>query len=387
MRDKQTCLPRTVSSRSLLISSDVSDVQPSSFCDNVVPSGQCSRSEVRSPCKIVVGFDVGPQKKCLMDACLSPRSILDTSTALCTHDRQQAVVRSNRSGLGCLLAAKSCGEENVRLATSTEIANGDSLRQRERDQEMRLARCTDFHSQLPEKMSTWPLEVCSFGPPDSDFCACSEKVLRIGMQNSEVENKQSAADIGPQIESSMILTGDHNVILPDALPKALKRVTEISVNENEDVSSAQKFAVKKHARSPVYEEVRSSLSTSSTRVCNDETVLVPVRTSRMHISYFRKCDSPRRHGVTSEELVYKHTHLNAEEGRACPSIFSASSPPPRALSPPRASAGFLEVCNGCGRSLHPWKDIFMYRGDQSFCSAECRYQRILLDERNQRTGK
>ncbi|KAI3938893.1 hypothetical protein MKW92_012516 [Papaver armeniacum] len=41
---------------------------------------------------------------------------------------------------------------------------------------------------------------------------------------------------------------------------------------------------------------------------------------------------------------------------------------------------FLSSCYLCRKKLHG-KDIYMYRGEQAFCSTECRYQQIASDER------
>ncbi|ESW07367.1 hypothetical protein PHAVU_010G124000 [Phaseolus vulgaris] len=41
---------------------------------------------------------------------------------------------------------------------------------------------------------------------------------------------------------------------------------------------------------------------------------------------------------------------------------------------------FLKTCNLCKKQLSPDKDIYMYRGDQGFCSVECRNRQIVLDE-------
>ncbi|KAL5699772.1 hypothetical protein ACHQM5_030629 [Ranunculus cassubicifolius] len=46
---------------------------------------------------------------------------------------------------------------------------------------------------------------------------------------------------------------------------------------------------------------------------------------------------------------------------------------------------FLSSCYLCRKKLHGL-DIFMYRGDKSFCSAECRCQQILSDERKAKCG-
>ncbi|KAJ7011486.1 FCS-Like Zinc finger 17 [Populus alba] len=41
---------------------------------------------------------------------------------------------------------------------------------------------------------------------------------------------------------------------------------------------------------------------------------------------------------------------------------------------------YLISCNLCNKMLSPDKDIYMYRGDQGFCSIECRNRQIVLDE-------
>ncbi|XP_028752101.1 FCS-Like Zinc finger 17-like [Neltuma alba] len=41
---------------------------------------------------------------------------------------------------------------------------------------------------------------------------------------------------------------------------------------------------------------------------------------------------------------------------------------------------YLKTCNLCNKKLSPDKDIYMYRGDQGFCSKECRKRQIVMDE-------
>lgn len=41
---------------------------------------------------------------------------------------------------------------------------------------------------------------------------------------------------------------------------------------------------------------------------------------------------------------------------------------------------FLTACSRCRRELSANKDVYMYRGDQGFCSEECRWRQMLLDE-------
>ncbi|KAK9078936.1 hypothetical protein SSX86_002995 [Deinandra increscens subsp. villosa] len=44
---------------------------------------------------------------------------------------------------------------------------------------------------------------------------------------------------------------------------------------------------------------------------------------------------------------------------------------------------FLSSCNLCRKKLHGL-DIFMYRGEKAFCSEECRFKQITVDERKEK---
>ncbi|OVA13020.1 Protein of unknown function DUF581 [Macleaya cordata] len=43
-------------------------------------------------------------------------------------------------------------------------------------------------------------------------------------------------------------------------------------------------------------------------------------------------------------------------------------------------SSFLKACCLCKKKLSPQKDVYMYRGDQGFCSVDCRCRQILIDE-------
>ncbi|KAF5956469.1 hypothetical protein HYC85_003694 [Camellia sinensis] len=46
------------------------------------------------------------------------------------------------------------------------------------------------------------------------------------------------------------------------------------------------------------------------------------------------------------------------------------------------ASDFLNSCHLCQKKLHG-KDIYMYRGEKAFCSTECRYRQIAMDERKE----
>ncbi|XP_065863284.1 FCS-Like Zinc finger 8 [Euphorbia lathyris] len=45
-----------------------------------------------------------------------------------------------------------------------------------------------------------------------------------------------------------------------------------------------------------------------------------------------------------------------------------------------SSENFLSSCFTCKKNLGHGKDIYMYRGEKAFCSKECRYQEMVLEE-------
>uniref|UniRef100_A0A5B7BQA3 FLZ-type domain-containing protein n=1 Tax=Davidia involucrata TaxID=16924 RepID=A0A5B7BQA3_DAVIN len=46
------------------------------------------------------------------------------------------------------------------------------------------------------------------------------------------------------------------------------------------------------------------------------------------------------------------------------------------------TSDFLSSCHLCRKKLDG-KDIYMYRGEKAFCSTECRYRQIVMDERKE----
>ncbi|KAG8367129.1 hypothetical protein BUALT_Bualt16G0040400 [Buddleja alternifolia] len=47
------------------------------------------------------------------------------------------------------------------------------------------------------------------------------------------------------------------------------------------------------------------------------------------------------------------------------------------------AADFLSSCHLCHKKLQG-EDIYMYRGEKAFCSTECRYRQIVMDERKEK---
>lgn len=60
------------------------------------------------------------------------------------------------------------------------------------------------------------------------------------------------------------------------------------------------------------------------------------------------------------------------------------SPTSVVASTPLPPIDFLDACYLCKRSLGPGIDIYMYRGDRAFCSAECRLKQMTMDEQSEK---
>ncbi|XP_059637114.1 FCS-Like Zinc finger 14-like [Cornus florida] len=66
-------------------------------------------------------------------------------------------------------------------------------------------------------------------------------------------------------------------------------------------------------------------------------------------------------------------------------VLDSMSPAPQDINTMRPifpASDFLSSCHLCRKKLHG-KDIYMYRGESAFCSEECRYRQIVMDERKE----
>ncbi|KAL6974635.1 hypothetical protein U1Q18_028818 [Sarracenia purpurea var. burkii] len=89
---------------------------------------------------------------------------------------------------------------------------------------------------------------------------------------------------------------------------------------------------------------------------------------------------------------YSHTRVycdGAEYGKSVhdegigfdisPAIFGEDFTAATAVYP---ASDFLSSCHLCQKKLFG-EDIYMYRGEKAFCSTECRYRQIVMDERKE----
>ncbi|RLM84368.1 uncharacterized protein C2845_PM04G12420 [Panicum miliaceum] len=80
---------------------------------------------------------------------------------------------------------------------------------------------------------------------------------------------------------------------------------------------------------------------------------------RQHHRYHTRAPPPHSHIVLKQQVVLLPTAARHRRGPC---------------------GSFLRACSRCRRELSPNKDVYMYRGDQGFCSEECRWRQMLLDE-------
>ncbi|KAL5201769.1 hypothetical protein ABZP36_036123 [Zizania latifolia] len=82
-------------------------------------------------------------------------------------------------------------------------------------------------------------------------------------------------------------------------------------------------------------------------------------------------------------LVQKHQQ-HISHARPCHIVLKQMVVWPPACHRRRRPCSFLlRACSLCRRELSPDKDVYMYRGDQGFCSEECRRRQIMNDEANE----
>ncbi|XP_010917382.1 FCS-Like Zinc finger 17 [Elaeis guineensis] len=88
-------------------------------------------------------------------------------------------------------------------------------------------------------------------------------------------------------------------------------------------------------------------------------------------------------GLVGLRILIQHTGQGSNI--VIKSTLKSCRPTARPCQSPKSyqELGFLKACFLCKRELSPQKDVYMYRGDQGFCSEECRCRQILIDERRE----
>ncbi|KAH7445176.1 hypothetical protein KP509_02G110800 [Ceratopteris richardii] len=364
MVDKQPSLPRTTTSSSLIVLECDEDF--STYINNEQVICNSPASAPCTPWKTVIAFDVENGKQSIIDrsgfevedekkspphGCISPRSILEASVALSTQDKEQDVMRLPHSGLGNFLAARGDNKKDVDLIMSfqkgSEPATGET--------------CTSFgnHSNVTKCLS----KKCILDRTQPDCLACIEGVT----QNVDICPNVTGTLV-PDVEDSK-----RNFGIDEAFGSLItERLEGCFINSY--VLTREKNAQRIVSEDGIVDDTEPSIDSCTKDLMNafhstGLTEILLLRNGGCRGTY----NSPYNARVNQQSnLVVKKCGFN--------SFFSTSS----SIACQNQAEGylaFLEECFLCKRSLHLGKDIYVYRGDQSFCSVACRYQKISFDAR------
>ncbi|PIM98338.1 hypothetical protein CDL12_29182 [Handroanthus impetiginosus] len=172
-----------------------------------------------------------------------------------------------------------------------------------------------------------------------------------------------------KIDSRMVLFGSQLKIQVPPLPPSVP-------SPNESPKSPCDFGIKTRnshlgsfspglSKSPfgsLNSGALSSLSASEMELSEDYTCVISYGPNPKTTHIFDDCI------VESCCGVVKFSESRKENG------FSSN----RSMSYP--SESFLSFCYSCKKNLGQGKDIYMYRGEKAFCSSDCRYKEMMLEE-------
>ncbi|KAI0507668.1 hypothetical protein KFK09_013795 [Dendrobium nobile] len=85
--------------------------------------------------------------------------------------------------------------------------------------------------------------------------------------------------------------------------------------------------------------------------------------------------------TAGKDLVGLQILISEPDQEANNNVVIKSSKKKICKKPEMISVDFLKSCFMCSKELSLQKEVYMYRGDQGFCSLECRSKQILQDER------
>ncbi|KAK2654596.1 hypothetical protein Ddye_014452 [Dipteronia dyeriana] len=108
------------------------------------------------------------------------------------------------------------------------------------------------------------------------------------------------------------------------------------------------------------------------------------RSSNTRSSTFGGSCSSKKGNSTSLVVGLKILVVQISKGRSNivikPTLIKHSSSKSSSASQTHQYSCFLKSCFLCNKNLSLDNDVYMYRGDQGFCSIECRSRQIILDD-------
>lgn len=166
--------------------------------------------------------------------------------------------------------------------------------------------------------------------------------------NSPTDSPPSPGDFGIKTRNSQL-----GSFSPAFSPSPVKKSSFGSSNSNVDIPNSP--------------GAFSSLSAAEMELSEEYTCVISYGPNPRTTHIFDDCIVESCCGVVKYSASRK-------ENEPCP------SPP---MSYP--SESFLSFCHTCKKNLGIGKDIYMYRGEKAFCSSDCRYKEMMLEEEMDKT--
>ncbi|XP_061354529.1 FCS-Like Zinc finger 8-like [Gastrolobium bilobum] len=191
-----------------------------------------------------------------------------------------------------------------------------------------------------------------------------------GLVDALVDDKP-AGEITSKSQSRLILFGSQLKIQIPSLPHA-------TLSPSRSPKSTADFGIKVRnfqlGKSAFVSATNSALETSKTpRVLIECLSASEMELSEDYTRVISRGPNPRTTHIFDNCIVESSCFDVGCSSSAMESVFL-----PDPISYP--SESFLSFCFYCNKNLGQGIDIYMYRGERAFCSHECRYQGMLLEE-------
>ncbi|KAL3648980.1 hypothetical protein CASFOL_005383 [Castilleja foliolosa] len=188
-----------------------------------------------------------------------------------------------------------------------------------------------------------------------------EKLGSRGLVDALIDEKSESSLSKPS--SRMVVSGSN-----------LKIQVPCFVSPNESPKSPSDFGIKtRSSHLGLFSPVKSPFGSSSSGI------LSTLSASEMELSEDYTC-------VISYGRYPRTTHIFDDcIAESCCGVVKFSESRRESLSFSGRSMSypsdrFLSFCYECKKNLGHGKDIYMYRGEKAFCSSDCRYGQMMLDE-------
>ncbi|XP_060180364.1 FCS-Like Zinc finger 8 isoform X1 [Lycium barbarum] len=203
---------------------------------------------------------------------------------------------------------------------------------------------------------------------------CSKGVC-LGLVDALIDEKSDSKELNPV--SRMVVLGSQLKIQIPTLPPPFNSPTDSPPSPGD-------FGIKTRnsqlgSLSPVKKSPFGS-SNSNMEIPNSPGAFSSLSAAEMELSEEYTCvisygPNPRTTHIFDDCIVESCCGVVKYSESRKENEFINPSPP---MSYP--SENFLSFCHTCKKNLGIGKDIYMYRGEKAFCSSDCRYKEMMLEE-------